>query len=167
MQSLRGSPFQNGVSMRSGVIALAVIMTGVSCLSQQSQVNSGSWTKTIEVKQIKELRVIYFPEDILTRGAVGRSQLDRWFYCLFSVRHTEFSWMDELVNALHKSNPIPYARGGDLRWGLTLFGPSNKIIGSLYVDKFGRWGDLDGKPVEISGELVRVLKRHFPTCRER
>lgn len=148
------------------LLVLGILLLASLSLSQdKTSAKLSPWPHTLAVNQVSKVVVIYLPEEIMTRASLTRSDLDGLHYCEFTVRNLEaFPWMKDVVAAVHATNPKPATHPGDLRWGVSFFGPSNAMIGSIYFDRFGRSGDLDGIPVTFSGRLHDVIKAHFSTC---
>jgi hypothetical protein len=107
------------------------------------------------------LEILYLPKEILTRAAVNPQQLAR--ACHYRIRIEELGQTPlgaELATTLGISDiKVTATSDSDLRWGLIFYDAANARVLTIYLDKFGRRGLIDGQTMISNGELDALLER--------
>jgi hypothetical protein len=96
---------------------------------------------------------------MLTRGAVSKD-------ALHSIATSTQDFSDQIAEkfgsllsgvSVKADNHTP-----DLRWGVFFYDPQGQEIGSLFVDKFGQYGYLNGQTVSFEmGTFARSLAKRL------
>ena len=95
---------------------------------------------------VAKVQVLHMPDSTLTRAAVSQEALR-------SIASSVVNFKDHLAETFNplfsgisvkRENHRP-----DLRWGVLFYDAQDHEIGSVFVDKFGRYGYLNGQTVSF------------------
>jgi hypothetical protein len=108
---------------------------------------------------VVKVKVLHLPDSTLTRVAVSREALR-------SIARSVQDFSDHIPE---KFNPLlsgvsvkKETQTSDLRWGVFFYDAQDHEIGSVFVDKFGRYGYLNGETVSFeTGSFARNLAKRL------
>jgi hypothetical protein len=95
---------------------------------------------------VAKVKVLHVPDSTLTRMAVSQEALR-------SIASSVLDFTDHITEkfnpllsdvSVKRENHTP-----DLRWGVVFYDAQDHEIGSVFVDKFGRYGYLNGQTVSF------------------
>jgi hypothetical protein len=106
------------------------------------------------------LEILYLPKEVRTRGSVDPQYLDRACYYRIRVEKLDRAILGaELAATLGTADIKLTASHADLRWGLIFYNAANARVLTIYLDKFGRSGLINGQTFISNGELDALLER--------
>ena len=106
------------------------------------------------------LEILYLPKEVATRVSVDPQYLAR--ACFYRIRIEDLGQTPlgaELAGTLGISDIKVTASDSDLRWGLIFYDAANARVLTIYLDKFGRRGLINGQTMISNGELDALLER--------
>lgn len=154
-----------------GALILAAF-TGLLALSQtavaqaptgDAQQRLNALLSKLESERVEQVEVLYIPTNILTNTAITAEMLRSGYsYMLTMPRFSNSRQAAPLKAALKRTTVRGTTGTADLRWGVhfTLVGGTSH---RLYMDGFGRMGQIDDLPVTFQGGLYEWLQS-FATC---
>jgi hypothetical protein len=101
---------------------------------------------------VADVRMLHLHDSTMTRVNVTRD-------ALLSMASYDVKWRDHISETfapffsgmlVKQENHTP-----DLRWGILFYDSQNHEIASVYVDKFGRYGYVDGQTVSFRNTGIR------------
>jgi hypothetical protein len=108
--------------------------------------------------QVSKVEIIHMDDDIMTAIAVAPGSLEQ----LASHHLTLSKLPDARLAALFAGLKVEGADlGGDLRWGVFLYDKAGKQLDSIYVDRFGSTGYINGQAVTFDQNLAERLNASF------
>ena len=108
----------------------------------------------------ERLEILYLPKEVLTRGSVDPPYLERACYYRIQIEKLDRAVLGaELATTLGISDIKLTASHSDLRWGLIFYDAANARVLTIYLDKFGRSGLINGQTFISNGELDALLER--------
>jgi hypothetical protein len=119
-------------------------------------------TKQIEMERVTSLEILNTPADVDTSSSMTPERLQKGYYCKLTV--SQFGLRREsasLIAALKHTRATRVKGGADLRWGI-LFTLNSGIVEAVYLDGFGKRGQIDAIPVTFEGELHKWLQNLAP-----
>jgi len=149
-----------------GLVVMIVNYTQPSARSaDQSTLQSAltSLVKQVELGVVESVDILYVPTTALFNVGFTSEKLKTDYWYRVSIPAFELSReQQQLVVGLKRTSIEPSKVSGDLRWGLIL-----RIRGTkpreLFVDQYGRLGELDGVRVAIQGGICEWLIRKTAT----
>lgn len=111
-------------------------------------------------KSPAEMRVYYFPEDILTRAALSPKALVSRAYGTISMHD-----LDAISTAysIAAHDPGSSASGvSDVRWGVVFSDGEGREVRSFFFEASGRGGYTAGRHSQFGGKLLRWLRKMCP-----
>lgn len=129
------------------------------CISAQSSPQDSMEAEMESLKSmlregaVVNVQVLHMPDSALTRVAVSQETLRS-----IASSNTKFSdHIAETFNPLFSGVSVKKENHtSDLRWGVLFCDAQHHEIGSLFVDKFGRYGYLNGRSVSFDTPLLRA-----------
>ncbi|MFB3883450.1 MAG: hypothetical protein ACE149_19465 [Armatimonadota bacterium] len=108
----------------------------------------------------ERLEILYLPKEVATRGSVDPAYLGRaCFYRIWIERLDQSPLRSELATTLASSGITLTPSDSDLRWGLIFYDAAGARVLTIYLDKFGRRGLIDGQTFTSNDELDALLER--------
>ena len=108
----------------------------------------------------ERLEILYLPKEVATRVSVDPAYLGRaCFYRIWIERLDQSPLRSELATTLANSGITLTPSDSDLRWGLIFYDAAGARILTIYLDKFGRRGLINGRTMISNGELDALLER--------
>lgn len=111
-----------------------------------------SLRKSLSENTISSVVVLRMPDDVLTRVDVTPQVLrqadppTQKYTLKMSGPRSEI-----LMQWIKRARVTPTKRSPDLRWGLLFMDRDGKEVASIFSDRFGQVGNVDGHNVEFSG----------------
>jgi hypothetical protein len=106
------------------------------------------------------LEILYLPKEVATRGSVDPPYLERACYYRIGIERLDQAPLGaELATTLVSANIRLRPSRSDLRWGLIFYDASNSRVLTIYLDKFGRKGLINGQTMVSNGQLDALLAR--------
>jgi hypothetical protein len=108
---------------------------------------------------VAKVKVLHMPDSTLTRVAVTQEALR-------SIASSAVDFSDHIAEKFDPLLSGVSVKGeshpADLRWGVLLYDAQDHEIGAVFVDKFGRYGYLDGETVSFeTASLTRNLAKRL------
>jgi len=108
----------------------------------------------------ERLEILYLPKEVLTRSTVDPPYLERACYYRIQIEELGRAVLGAELAATLASADIRLRPGtSDLRWGLIFHDASNARVLTIYLDKFGRRGLINGQTMVSNGQLDALLER--------
>ncbi len=109
---------------------------------------------------IARAEILYFPVENESPIAVTPELLERGYYeYRIEIRYFDQAKLrGELADALAMSVIRPTTEQGDLRWGCILYDWEGRRVLTMYFDRDGRFGFINGVPMRGCGQAVQTLK---------
>jgi hypothetical protein len=134
-------------------LSIVIVVCNIGC-SQARNENSSNYG--IIPEAVERVEILYFPERILTRAALGPETLERQYKYKVEIREfPESVQREQLVSALREPSFSPSGRSYDLRTAVLLFDRSGKRVLSLYFDRSGKNGVVNGESVSTNEAVYR------------
>ncbi len=105
------------------------------------------------------LEVLYFPTEMQTQAPLTPEQLEA--HCWYRIGVREFQWSavrTDLITALDVSSVETEAKEPDCRWGCIFYDREDSRVLTVYLDRRGSVGLINGTPVSGLSPLRRVLE---------
>ena len=138
------------------VSQLAILLIVPACVFAQTPSPNSTHADLERLKSLlnegtlAKVQVLHMPDSTLTRAAVSQEVLR-------STANSVVNFKDHLAETFNplfsgvsvkRENHSP-----DLRWGVLFCDAQDHEIGSVFVDKFGRYGYLNGQTVSFDAGL--------------
>ena len=128
------------------ILIVPVLMAAQTCSRRDPQVDLEKLAALSKHGTVGKVTVLHVHDSMLTRVAVSKD-------ALHSIATSTQDFSDEIAEkfdsllsgvSVKTDNHTP-----DLRWGVFFYDPQGHEIGSLFVDKLGRYGYLDDQTVSF------------------
>lgn len=103
---------------------------------------------------VKRVEVLRIPDDVLTRTSVTPDVI-RTIASYTVIFNDGFE--PTFASLLSETSFERSSQRSDLRWGVLFYNTSGQEIGSLFVDKFGENGFVNGETGRFSSNLAKRL----------
>jgi hypothetical protein len=137
-------------------------------MAQEKVGNIQNTLSTIhEAATIERIEILYYPIGILRRTRITPEILEvNYFYKLIIQCKGSVFYLQSLKQALQDTEVEKSDNESDLRWGILLFGPENRRIASIYVNRLENQGYINSIPVNFTAKestkgLAQWLKGNF------
>ena len=140
-------------------LIVPVLMSAQTSSRDDSQVELEKLASLVKQGAVGKVRVLHVHDSMLTRVAVSKD-------ALHSIATSTQDFSDQIAEkfgsllsgvSVKTDNHTP-----DLRWGVFFYDPQGQVIGSLFVDKFGQYGYLNGQTVSFEmGTFARSLAKRL------
>ena len=107
---------------------------------------------------IVRLEIFYFPEEMETLTRMTPESLEK--HCWYRIGVQEFQWTpfrSDLISALAKLSLERAAYSPDCRWGCVFYDSKDERAMTMYFNRDGSVGLVNGAPVKGAGPLVELL----------
>lgn len=105
---------------------------------------------------IAKIEILRMPDEVMTRTSVTPTFLR-------SDASYTVTFKNELERTfgplLSEMTPKRSSKNSDLRWGILFYNGSGQEIDSVFVDKFGEKGYMNGETVEFGSNLAKRLRQ--------
>jgi hypothetical protein len=161
--------------MKPGIVVILVLLMDVlmtdACTQAQEMDQSGLQsriqliTSTFSVGNVSRIEVLQIPPRILTRSAVTPEMLEKSFHYKLVIQNPgSGAYRDKLRDALSSMSVRSELEIKDLRWAVLFYTRDGSRVGSLYFNKDGEYGAVDGKPASFRGDFFKWLESSFASC---
>jgi len=158
---------KSGESARRTLFSLAVLMCFSSQTSalekaaippSQSQAALNSIAGLLEAGRVQTVEILYVPVDILQNVNLNPERLQKGYaYKIVAARFSGSREASLLVSALRRTELSDAKEDADLRWGI-IFRLVGGGVRQIYLDGFGRLGQVDTLPASFHGQLYQWLR---------
>jgi hypothetical protein len=115
--------------------------------------------------QIEKVEVLQIPGRILMRAQVNPEALEAQYHNKLIIRNiAATAYRSRLIESFKTILVRPRNETADLRWGVIFYSKEGRRIGALYLDTSGRYGEVNGIPVEVRGAFFKWLDGTFSSC---
>jgi hypothetical protein len=129
-----------------GLLLIPTCMCAQSYSPHSTVAGMRSLRSLFDSNAVAKVQVLHMPDSVSTRVAVTQQALR-------SVAITKKTFRDRVGQTLDQMLAGISVKGDkhtpDLRWGVLLYNAKNHEVASVFVDKFGRYGYLNGKTVSF------------------
>lgn len=160
---------------RAALRRTSVILFVICCYSLTKEIRAqraeegnpqailNAFVRDIESSQVQSAEILYIPTYILRNINVTPERLQRMYKYKIVIPDFSHSHPAERLRlALRQTTAQPTKSTADLRWELKAVLRDGRTI-ALYVDGFGRLGQVQTFPVRLKGKLYEWL-RGFTEC---
>jgi hypothetical protein len=106
------------------------------------------------------LQILYLPKEITTIVRVDLDALERLCYYRIGIeRFHDSKLRSDLISALENSSVQRTREEADLRWGCVFYDAKDTRVLTIYFDRWGRNGLINGIAVTSNGRYVDVLEQ--------
>ena len=138
----------------AAVILMAVAATDQPGVGQKNHANSIEQLNTlIKTGSISRVELLRLPDYIDTRVSVSPKALRAIAYYKVSFNRDIGYTFEPLLSGLSAE---PENHTPDLRWGVLFYDSRNDEVGSIFVDRFGNHGYLNGKTVSFHTGILNA-----------
>ena len=138
--------------------APALLVLAFTILST-AQTQTAEPPLSVAAEQVQRVEILYVPERIFVRVALSPERLERGYQYKLEIRDVrESAEWQRLLSLLRETSVKPSWQTYDHRTAVLLFDKDGRRIASLYFDKFGTGGTINGKSGTISGGIFRWAK---------
>jgi hypothetical protein len=137
--------------MRRLLGLLILLLISQMAYAQTSMKNDlAALRNSLSENAVVSIVVLRMPDDVTTRVAVTPQVLrqlpppGRKYTIKMSHSRSQL-----LIQWINEAKPAPRNRCPDLRWGLLFMGRDGKEVASIFSDRFGSAGNIDGHNVEF------------------
>ena len=133
---------------------LGALFSSIAFAQGEPEKDFGALRRALGQGSVSTVAVIHLRDDTLTRIAVTPDALKQIATSTAEFRDASGQGQLLFANVVVTTT----SRHADVRWGVILRTRSGNELGSVYVDKFGTAGYVNGKPVIFSVDLATRLK---------
>jgi hypothetical protein len=109
----------------------------------------------IESRKVQSVEVVYIPRYVITDARITPERIRHDYSYKINIQRFRASGEAALLlTALKKTTLRAYSEPADLRWGAA-FNLEDGTVREVYMDGFGRFGQIDNLKVSFQGELYR------------
>lgn len=120
-------------------------------------------SKQLDSMKVKSVEILFIPSDVLFGVAVTPDRLHEIYsYKIVISRFGASRQAPMLAAALKKTKVSSSAQTGDIRWGVSIEFTEGPRL-NLYLDGFGKFGEIDGHAAKFDGALYSWLQT-FAAC---
>jgi hypothetical protein len=154
-------------------IAVAAALAITSCVNPPESISQrtaddpqqeiASLAYGIESGRVRFVEVLNIPSDIMTSHAISPQELQTQFSYKVTIQRPISSRQGKsLASALKETSVSRTRRTTDLRWGV-VFAFDNNQVKTVYLDGFGKFGQIGDVQVSFDGGLYAWLQT-FSSC---
>ncbi len=115
--------------------------------------------------EIRKIKILHMPPDILTRTRITTELLEKQFYYKLTIRDIRTTvYETTIAKAIDSVVVQACPEIADLRWAVFFYGIDNRCVSRFYFDKKGRKGMVDDVSVLFKGKLFKWLVNNFSEC---
>lgn len=115
-------------------------------------------TLQVESGQVESIQIIHFPTPITSDSRMTTERLRAQYLYSITIRSLPYTVArTTLLRALKRTTVVPSSDLGDLRWGIT-FTLADGAVRAVYIDAFGRFGQIDNVRAAFQGGLYEWLR---------
>ncbi len=133
--------------------ALLCLLPAISS-AQMTDDSLSSLKRQLKTQAVASIVVLHMSDDVLTRIAVTPELMRKWAEVKVPLDDTQKAKLQSLI---HDTTAKPSPEKSDLRWGILFYGPSENETDSIFVDRFGKTGFVNGQTVTFSQNLSGPL----------
>lgn len=158
--------------MKMGYVGIALLAIIVACnrsnhtnTENPPQKDVQSISAALAQDQVEKVEILQIPPRILTRAQVSAEILETHYHNKLIIRDiTASAFRSKMIDILKGVSVQSRREMADLRWGVIFYSRDGKRIGALYYERSGRYGAVNGVPVEFQGDFFRWLDGTFSNC---
>ncbi len=137
--------------------ALVLILLASAILSPAQKETAKRLSDAPE--RVQRVEILYFPERILVRAALSPERLEQGYQYKLEIKNVRetLEWQ-RLLALIRETSVEPSGRGCDHRTAVLLFDQNGQRIASVYFERFGRGGTMNGESGTITGGMYHWAK---------
>jgi hypothetical protein len=108
----------------------------------------------LEGERIRKVEILRVPDGLMTRTSVTPD--DMRALASYSVIFND-DFESTLSSTFSETSFKRSSQSSDLRWGILFYNASGHEIGSVFVDKFGKYGYVNKETVQFGSNLAKRL----------
>lgn len=158
--------------MKISMTCLAIALTWpgfVQCADGNSPGSLQEQVITISANlssgQVGRVEILQIPARVMTRARITPGMLERQYHNKLTIRNLDTAaYKSEMINSFksisaRSRNEIP-----DIRWGVIFYSRDDTRIGTVYFDKSGEAGAVNGEAATFTGNFFGWLNATFSGC---